>query len=62
MIASLVTVFVVLVVVGALVWFINEDLPIAKPFKDLITIVAVIAVLLWVLEHFGLYHFSGFGS
>lgn len=51
---SLITVIVVLAVVGMLVWLVNTYLPIAPPFKKIITAVAVIVVVLWLLGVFGI--------
>lgn len=50
---SVVSVVVVLVVVGLLLWLVNQYLPLQPPFKTLINAVVIIAVVLWLLSVFG---------
>ncbi len=56
----LINVFVVLIVVGVLLWLVNRFLPMAGSIKSILNAVVVIFVVLWLLNVFGLFHsFSG---
>jgi hypothetical protein len=44
----------VLVVVGLLMWLINQYIPMAGGIKSLLNIVVFVVVLIWVLQIFGL--------
>jgi uncharacterized membrane protein len=50
---SLITVIVVLIVVGVLLWLVNTYIPMDGKIKNIINIVVVIAVVLWLLSAFG---------
>ncbi|MGZ5825381.1 MAG: Thivi_2564 family membrane protein [Croceibacterium sp.] len=50
----LVTVVVVLIVVGVLLWLINNYLPMDRKIKSILNAVVVIVVVLWLLQAFGL--------
>jgi hypothetical protein len=50
----LVTVVVVLVVVGVLLWLVNSYIPMDSKIKSILNAVVVIAVVLWLLQVFGL--------
>jgi hypothetical protein len=52
----LVEVVVVLVVVGVLLWLINNFIPMAGGVKSLLNAVVVIALIVWLLKVFGLWH------
>lgn len=54
------TVIIVLVVVGFLLWLINTYIPMAAPIKTILNIVIVIAVIIWLLQGFGV--ISGIGN
>ena len=49
-------IFLVLIVVGVLLWLVNSFIPMARPIKSILNAVAVIAVVLWLLNVFGLFH------
>jgi hypothetical protein len=51
---NLVSIVVVLVVVGLMLWLINRYIPMAGPIKSLLNIVVFIVVLIWILQVFGL--------
>jgi uncharacterized membrane protein len=57
----IITVIVVLVVVGVLMWLVNSYVPMAEPFKKILNIVVVIAVILWLLNIFGVFSMN-FGN
>ena len=50
---SLVSVVVTLIVVGVLLWGINNFIPMDAKIKSILNIVVVIAVVLWLLYGFG---------
>jgi len=49
----LVHVVLVLIVVGVLLWLINSFIPMARPIKSILNGVVVIAVVIWLLQVFG---------
>jgi len=49
-------VFLVLIVVGVLLWLVNSYIPMARSIKSILNAVAVIFVVLWLLNVFGLLH------
>ena len=51
---SLLTIIVVLVVVGVLLWFINTYIPMARSIKALLNLVVFVIVVLWLLSALGL--------
>jgi hypothetical protein len=51
---SLVSVILVLVVVGVMLWLINTYIPMDSKIKGILNAVIVIAVVLWLLKVFGL--------
>jgi len=51
---SLVSVIVVLIVVGVLLWLVNTYIPMDGKIKGILNAVVVIAVVLWLLQVFGL--------
>ena len=57
---SLVSVVVVLVVVGILLWLLERFVPMDATIKRIIFAVVIIAVVLWLLSAFGL--LSGLNS
>jgi hypothetical protein len=55
---SIIGLFLVLIVLGVIVWAVNTYLPLPPPFKTLILVVDVIVALIYVLNAFGvLAHF-----
>jgi hypothetical protein len=50
----MITLLVVIIIVGVIVWFVNTYVPMPPAFKALVYIVAGIFVLLYVLNAFGL--------
>jgi hypothetical protein len=49
----LITVVIVLIVVGVLLWLVNTYIPMDSKIKSIINVVVVIAVILWLLNVFG---------
>ena len=56
----LVQLVLVLIVVGVLLWLVNNYIPMDGKIKQILNIVVVIAVVLWLLSLFGL--FSGLSN
>jgi hypothetical protein len=50
----LVTVIIVLLVVGVLLWLVNTYIPMDGKIKSILNAVIVIAIVLWLLQVFGL--------
>jgi hypothetical protein len=46
---------VVLIVVGVLLWLVNNYIPMDYKIKQILNVVVVIAVILWVLNVFGVF-------
>lgn len=51
---SILTVFLVLIVVGVILWLVNSYVPMDGKIKKILNIVVIIAVVLWLLKAFGL--------
>ena len=52
---SLVSVVVVLIVVGVLLWLVNRFIPMEGSIKSILNAVVIIAVILWLLSAFGVF-------
>lgn len=50
---SLINLIVVLVIVGVILYLINNYLPMDGKIKNILNIVVVIAVIVWLLQSFG---------
>ena len=50
----LLTIVIVLVVVGVLLWLVNTYIPMQGTIKSILNAVVVIAVVIWLLQVFGL--------
>lgn len=53
----LIEVVIVLIVVGVILWLINNYVPMAGPIKSLLNAVVVIVLIVWILQVFGLWHY-----
>lgn len=51
---SIVSLLITLVVVGVILWLINNYLPMDGKIKSIINIIVVIAVIIWLLQSFGI--------
>ncbi|WP_264563816.1 Thivi_2564 family membrane protein [Flavobacterium sp. N3904] len=51
----LVTVLLVLIVVGVLLWLVNTYIPMDSKIKNIFNIVVVIFVIVWLLKVFGIF-------
>jgi hypothetical protein len=50
----LISVIIVLLVVGVLLWLVNTYIPMDGKIKSILNAVVVIAVVIWLLQVFGL--------
>jgi hypothetical protein len=50
----LINLFLVLIVVGVLLWAVNTYIPMDRKIKNILNVVVVIVVILWLLKVFGL--------
>jgi hypothetical protein len=50
----LLTILLVLIVVGVLLWLINTYIPMDRKIKNILNVVVVIIVVIWLLRAFGL--------
>lgn len=50
---SLITICVVLIVVGVVLWLINTYIPMDRKIKGILNLVVVVFVILWLLQAFG---------
>ncbi|TDE28211.1 MULTISPECIES: Thivi_2564 family membrane protein [Flavobacterium] len=53
---SLLTVLLVLIVVGVLLWLVNTYIPMDGTIKKILNIVVIIVVIIWLLKVFGLFN------
>ena len=51
---TLLSLAIVIVVVGVLLWAVNEFIPMAGNIKKLLNVVVVVVLVLWILAQFGL--------
>lgn len=47
------TVVIVLVVAGVILWLVNNYIPMQRTIKNLLNVVVVIALVIWLLNVFG---------
>ena len=50
----LLTVLLVLIIVGVLLWLVNTYIPMDSKIKSIFNIVVVICVIIWLLKAFGI--------
>ena len=50
----LLTILLVLIVVGVILWLINTYIPMDRKIKNILNVVVVIVVVIWLLQAFGL--------
>jgi cation transporter-like permease len=46
----------ILIVVGILLWLVNNFIPMQGTIKSILNAIVVIGVVLWLLDVFGLFH------
>ncbi|MHB1645501.1 MAG: hypothetical protein EVG15_07240 [Candidatus Acididesulfobacter diazotrophicus] len=55
MTSPLIYVLLILIVVGVILWLVNNYIPMASSIKTILNAVVVIVVILWLLEVFGIF-------
>jgi hypothetical protein len=53
----LLQIIIALIVVGVLLWLVNNFIPMAGSIKSLLNAVVIIVVVVWLLNVFGLMHY-----
>jgi hypothetical protein len=48
------TILIVLIVVGVILWLINSYIPMASPIKAILNVVVIIVLVIWLLQAFGI--------
>ena len=56
---SLISLAVTLIVIGVLLWLVNNYIPMDGKIKNILNVVVVICVVVWLLFAFGIRHHSG---
>jgi hypothetical protein len=54
---GLLNIFFVLIIAGIILWLIDTYVPMAKPIKTIINIIAVFVIIIWLLKVFGLFSY-----
>ena len=49
------TILIVLIVAGLLLWLANSYIPMAQPIKTILNVVVVVVVVIWLLKVFGVW-------
>ncbi len=52
---SIISLIIILVVIGLLMWLVNSYIPMAEPYKKILNVVVVVLVVLWLLSVFGVF-------
>ena len=52
---SLLTILLVLIVAGLLLWLVNNFIPMDRKIKTILNVVVVIVIIIWLLRAFGLF-------
>ena len=53
----LLTIFLVLIIVGVLLWAVNTYIPMDHKIKNIFNIVVVVVTIIWLLKVFGLFSY-----
>ena len=56
---SMISLVVTLIVVGVLLWLVNNYIPMDGKIKQILNIIVVICVLVWILSAFGVLGHTG---
>lgn len=55
---DLISIIIVLIVLGLVLWLVQTYLPLPPPIKTVITIVVVLFICVWLLQAVGVTHLS----
>jgi hypothetical protein len=53
---SLIGLVITLIVIGVLLWLVNTYIPMDAKIKQVLNVVVIVAVVLWLLQAFGLFN------
>jgi len=53
----LLTVLLILIVAGVLLWLVNSYIPMDSKIKTILNVVVVVVVIVWLLKVFGVIHY-----
>jgi hypothetical protein len=53
----LLTIVIVLIIAGILLWLVNNYIPMDRKIKNILNIVVVIIVIVWLLKVFGIFSY-----
>ena len=56
---DLLTILIVIVIVGVILWLINSYIPMQASIKKILNVVVVIVLIIWLLSAFGLFAHLG---
>ena len=56
---SLLALLVTLIVIGLLLWAVNNFIPMDSKIKSILNVVVVICVIVWLLSAFGILNLAG---
>ena len=59
---DILTIILVIVVVGVLLWLINAYIPMQSTVKSILNAIVIILLVLWLLDAFGLINIFGGGG
>ena len=51
----LLTILIVIIVVGVLLWLVNSYIPMDRKVKNILNIVVIVLLVIWLLKAFGLF-------
>ena len=54
---SLLSILLVIIVVGVLLWAVNTYIPMDRKIKNILNIVVVVVTIIWLLKAFGLFSY-----
>jgi hypothetical protein len=52
-----ITILIVIILTGVLLWMVNKYIPMDSKIKSILNIVVVVGLLIWLLKAFGLINF-----
>jgi hypothetical protein len=53
---SILTILLVIVLVGVLLWAVNSFIPMDSKVKSILNVVVVVLLIIWLLQAFGVLH------
>jgi len=53
----LLTILIVLIVAGVLLWLVNSYIPMDGKIKSILNVVVVLVVIVWLLKVFGIFNY-----